>query len=78
VERSTCDAEAQADQAPPPLPAERETCLDAELRRELARLTDPEARLNLAARALAKDIRALRGEIPAPGAAAELALEDRD
>jgi len=71
-------AEAQADQAPPPLPAEREVWLDTDLHRELARLTDPEARLNLAARALAEDIRALRGLRPAPGDAGEPAIKDID
>jgi hypothetical protein len=70
-------AEAQADQAPPPLPAEREACLDADLHRTLARLTDPEARLHAAARALAEDIRVLRGLTTVPGGAGEPALEDR-
>ena len=40
-------------------------------------MTDPEARLNVAARALAADIRALRGQLPVPGGAGETALEDR-
>jgi hypothetical protein len=71
-------AEAQADQTPPPLPAERETCLDADLHRELARLTDPEARLDVAARALAAEIRVLRGAMPDPGAVVGPALKDCD
>jgi hypothetical protein len=71
-------AEAQAAATSPPLPAEQEARLDTDLHRTLEQLTDPEARLNVAARALAKDIRALRGEIPAPGGAGELALEGRD
>jgi hypothetical protein len=62
-------AEAQADQAPPLLPAEREARLDAELHRELERLTDPEARLNLAARPLGQEIRAWRDLTLAPGGA---------
>jgi hypothetical protein len=69
-------AEAQADQAPPPLPTDRETRLDTELHRELERLADPEACLNLAARALAAEIRILRGAIPAPSGAGEPAPED--
>jgi hypothetical protein len=39
---------------------------------------DPEARLDLAARALAAAIRAARGVIPEPGDAVEAALEDLD
>jgi hypothetical protein len=60
-------SEARADDGPqpPPLPVERETCLDADLHRELARLTDPEARLNVAVRALGQEIRILRGLGPA-------------
>jgi hypothetical protein len=64
--------EAQADQAPPPRPAAWEAGRDADLHRELARLTDPEARLNVAARALSQEIRILRGAIPAIGEAADL------
>jgi hypothetical protein len=60
-------AEAQGDQRPLPLPAEREVHLDAELHRTLARLTDPEACLNVAGRALATEIRILRGAGTAPG-----------
>jgi hypothetical protein len=75
-------AEAQADQAPPPADGEARQDLatwpSAELRRELERLTDPEARLNLAARALGQEIRILRGMPPAPGGVGELALEDHD
>jgi hypothetical protein len=77
-------AEAQADQAPPPLPADREACQDlaarpdTDLHRTLARLADPEARLNLVARALAQEIRAWRGVIPALGDAGEPALEGFD
>jgi hypothetical protein len=71
-------AEAQADQAPPPRPAAREVHLDVDLHRTLERLTDPEARLDAAARALAAEIRTLRGAITAPGAAAEPALERFD
>jgi hypothetical protein len=71
-------AEAQADQAPPPPPAAREAYLDADLHRELARLADPEARLDLAARALGREIRALRGMIPVPGGVDLPALEDHD
>jgi hypothetical protein len=67
-------AEAQADQAPPPRPAARKAWLDPDLHRTLERLTDPEARLDAAARALAAEIRTLRGAITAPGAAAEPAL----
>jgi hypothetical protein len=67
-------AEAQAGDPPPSLPAEREVHLDAELHRTLARLTDPEARLNVAARALAAEIRILRGAIPDPGTVVEPAL----
>jgi hypothetical protein len=37
-----------------------------------------EARMDFAARALAAEIRILRGEIPAPGVVAELAIGDRD
>jgi hypothetical protein len=60
-------AEVQADRRPLPLPAEREVHLDAELHRTLARLTDPEACLNVAGRALATEIRILRGAGTAPG-----------
>jgi hypothetical protein len=67
----------QADTSPPPLPAEREAYLDAELHSTLARLTDPEARLNVAARALGQDIRVLRGLRPAPGGVGVSALEGR-
>jgi hypothetical protein len=55
-------AEAQADQAPPPLPADREAWLDTDLHRTLDQLTDPEARMDAAARALGREIRALRGQ----------------
>jgi hypothetical protein len=71
-------AEIQAVTPPPPLPADREARLDTDLHRPLERLTDPEARLNLAARALGQEIHILRGAIPAPGGAGELALEDHD
>jgi hypothetical protein len=70
-------AEAQADQAPPLLPAEREARLDAELHRELERLTDPEARLDLAVRALGQEIRAYRELTPAPSGVGVSALEVR-
>ena len=76
-------AEAQAADPYPPLPADRKARQDLaagpgiDLYRTLERLTDPEARLNVAARALAQKIRALRGSIPAPGAG-EAALEDHD
>jgi hypothetical protein len=39
---------------------------------------DPEARLDRAARALAAEIRAARGELPDPSQAVEAALEDLD
>jgi hypothetical protein len=77
-------AEAQADDAPPPLPADREACQDlaarpdTDLHRTLERLADPEARLNLVAWALAQEIRAWRGVIPALGDAGEPALEGFD
>jgi hypothetical protein len=77
-------AAAQAEQAPPPLPAEQEACQDlaagpdTDLHRTLERLTDPEARLNVAARALAEDIRVLRGLRPAPGGVGVPALADQD
>jgi hypothetical protein len=66
---------AETNQALSPLPANPETLLDADLHRELERLTEPEARLNLAARALAEDIRVLRGMRPAPGGVGEPAHE---
>jgi hypothetical protein len=72
------DGNLQADQVPPPLPAEREAWLDADLHRTLAWLTDPKARLNVAARALAEDIRILRGLRPGPGDAGEPAIQDID
>jgi hypothetical protein len=59
------------------LPAERETWPDPDLHRTLERLTDPEACLDLAARALAEEIHTLRGALPVPGGAGETALEDR-
>jgi hypothetical protein len=71
-------AEAQADQAPPPPPAAREAWLDADLHRTLERLTDPAARMDVAARALGQEIRALRGMVPAPGDAGEPAMADFD
>jgi hypothetical protein len=71
-------AEARADQRPPSLPAEREAHLDTDLHRELERLADPEARLNVAARALAAEIRILRGLAPAPGGVDWPTLADQD
>jgi hypothetical protein len=71
-------AAAQADQTPPPLPTARETYLDADLHRTLEGLTNPEDRLNVAAQALAHDIRALRGMTPAPGGVDVPALTDQD
>jgi RecB family exonuclease len=77
-------AEAQADQAPSSLPTEREAGLDlavgpdTDLHRELERLADPEARLDLAARALAAEIRILRGMTTVPGGIDLPALEDHD
>jgi hypothetical protein len=74
----------QADDSPPPVPADREARLNLvagpgmDLHRELARLTDPEARLNLAARALGQDIRILRGMTPVPGSMDLPALADHD
>jgi hypothetical protein len=67
-------AEAQADHASPPLPADREACQNlaarpgTDLSRKLERLADPEAHMDLAARALAAEIHALRGATPEPGA----------
>jgi hypothetical protein len=71
-------AEAQADQPPPPRPAEWEAWPNADLHQELARLTDPEARLNLAARALGREIRILRGLAPVPSGVDLPALADQD
>jgi hypothetical protein len=70
-------AEAQTDNSPP-LSAEREACLDADLHRTLARLTDPEARMDAAARALGREIRILRGLPPIPGGIGVPALGDLD
>jgi hypothetical protein len=71
-------AEARADRLSPSLPAEREAHLDTDLHSELERLADPEARLNVAARALAAEMRVLRGAMPDPGAIVGPALKDRD
>jgi hypothetical protein len=60
------------------LALEREVHLDTDLHRELERLADPEARLNVAARALAEEIRVLRGAMPDPGAVVGPALKHRD
>jgi hypothetical protein len=77
-------AEAQAGDPAPPMPADREARMDLtaepgeDLSRTMARLADREARLNVAARVLAQEIRAARGLLPDPGAAVELAWEGRD
>jgi hypothetical protein len=70
--------EAQADQTPPPLPAARGTYLDADLHKTLEGLTDPEDRMALAAQALGREIRLLRGMAPAPGGMDWPAQADQD